>query len=388
MNLIKRFFKVPHASCFIFGPRGTGKSTWIKQTVRDDYIIDLLDEGALIRYHNHPNTLKELIAANPSIKNIVIDEVQRLPKLLDVVHQLIEEGASQRFIMTGSSARKLKRVGINLLAGRALLTHFHPLMAAELGSRFNLNHALRYGMLPLVTDSDYPEQTLETYIALYLKEEVHAEGLVRNLGSFVRFLEFISFSHGSTLNLNNIARECQTTRKSVENYLSILEDLLLAYQIPIFNKRAKRELISHTKFYLFDSGVYHTLRPKGPLDKPQEITGIALEGLVMQHLRAWCDYSEENSSCYYWRTRNGAEVDFVIYGEHRFYAIEVKNSATAHSIDLKSLKAFISDYPEATPLLLYRGTHKLLIDGILCCPVDEFLLKLNPKEWPIEAING
>lgn len=380
MNLINRFFKVPNTSCFIFGPRGTGKSTWVKQTVHNDYLIDLLDEINLLRYNAHPEYLKEYIIANPSIENIVIDEVQRLPKLLDVIHQLIEEKVPQHFIMTGSSARKLKHAGVNLLAGRAILTHFHPLMAAELGKRFDLNYALRYGMLPLVLDSEYPDRTLETYIALYIKEEVHAEGLVRNFGGFSRFLEFISFSHGSTLNLNNIARECQATRKSVENYLSILEDLLLAYQLPIFNKRAKRELISHTKFYLFDSGVYHALRPKGPLDQPSEITGIALEGLVMQHLRAWCDYSGQHSSCYYWRTRGGAEVDFVIYGEHHFYAIEVKNSTSVHATDLKSLKTFMTDYPEAKPLMLYRGKDKLIIDQIPCYPIEDFLLTLKPYQ--------
>ena len=299
-----------------------------------------------------------------------------------MVHQLIEAQSLQRFIMTGSSSRKLKRSGVNLLAGRALLTHFHPLMAAELGSDFNLNDALRFGMIPLILSSDDPKRTLETYIALYIKEEVHAEGLVRNLGSFSRFLEQVSFSHGSVINLNNIARECQATRKSVENYLSILEDLLIAYQLPIFNKRAKRELIAHTKFYLFDCGVYHTLRPRGPIDSPDEINGIALEGLVMQHLRAWCDYSEENTQCYFWRTRSGTEVDFILYGEHHFYAVEVKNSSNIHSSDLKALKAFKSDYPEAKTLLLYRGKDKRMIDGIVCFPVDEFLLSLRPKVWP------
>jgi len=382
MKLITRFFSIPATSCFIFGPRGVGKSTWIKTTFQNNYLIDLLDESVFIQYSNNPARLKQFVHANPNIEHFIIDEVQRLPKLLDVVHQLIEEQVPQQFIMTGSSARKLKHAGVNLLAGRALLTHLHPFMAAELGTQFDLEQALRIGMIPLVVESKHTERTLSSYIALYLKEEVHTEGLVRDIGNFSRFLEHVSFCHGSVLNLNNIARESQISRKSIENYISILEDLLLAYQIRIFNKRAKRELISHNKFYLFDSGVYHHLRPKGPLDRPEEIKGIALEGLVLQHLRAWCDYSQENTECFFWRTRSGSEVDFIIYGEKHFYAIEVKSSLNVNSTDLRSLKAFITDYPECKPLLLYRGKNKLIIDNIICYPVEEFLLQLYPNKWP------
>ena len=238
---------------FIFGPRGTGKSTWIKQNYQNAYIIDLLDEVTFRQYSAHPEYIKQVIYANSSVKYFVIDEVQKIPKLLDSIHQLIEVKVQQQFIITGSSARKLRREGINLLAGRVLLTHFHPFMASELGTHFYLNDALRYGTIPLVVEANNPRQTLDTYISLYLKEEVHAEGLVRNIGSFSRFLETISFSHGSILNLNNIARECQASRKMVENYVSILEDLLLAYKLPVFTKRAKREPVSHPKFYLFDA---------------------------------------------------------------------------------------------------------------------------------------
>jgi uncharacterized protein len=385
MNLIKRFFPTPEDSFFIFGPRGTGKSTWIRETFSDALVIDLLDEVTFRQYVAYPETIKQLVRANPKQKTIVIDEVQKAPRLLDSIHQLIEEKTPHQFILTGSSARKLKRDGFNLLAGRAILTAFHPYMAAELGPRFDLANALRYGTIPLIVEAKNPKQKLDSYIALYIKEEVHAESLVRNIGSFSRFLENISFSHGSQINANNIARESQISRKMVENYISILEDLLLAHKLPVFTKRAKREPVSHPKFYLFDAGVYNALRPKGPLDRNDEINGIALEGLVLQHLRAWCDYSGEGSQLYYWRTRGGAEVDFIVYGEHHFYAIEVKNAATIHPADLRSLKTFQSDYPESTPLLLYRGNDKLLIDDILCCPVQSFLLELFPKIWPIQS---
>jgi uncharacterized protein len=382
MTLVTRFYQPPDDSFFIFGPRGTGKSTWLKHNIKNSYVIDLLDEVTFRQYSAHPEYIKQLVSANSNIGSFVIDEVQKVPKLLDSIHQLIEAKVPNQFILTGSSSRKLKREGVNLLAGRALLTHFHPYMAAELGKRFNLTDALHWGTLPLIVEAKNPQQKLEAYISLYLKEEVHAEGLVRNIGAFSRFLEHISFSHAGVLNLNNIARESHVSRKIVENYISILEDLLLAFKLPVFTKRAKREPISHPKFYLFDAGVYNVLRPKGPLDKIEEINGIALEGLILQHLRAWCDYSAEQSKCYFWRTRGGAEVDFIVYGPNHFYAVEVKNSKSIFSTDLRSLKTFHEDYPEATPLILYRGKDKLRLDNILCWPVEEFLLQLYPKQWP------
>jgi predicted AAA+ superfamily ATPase len=294
---------------------------------------------------------------------------------------LIEEYKTHQFILTGSSARKLRRGGVNLLAGRAILTHFHPFTAAELGNAFALDKALQNGLVPLIVSAKEPHKTMAAYVALYLKEEVKEEGLVRDIGAFARFLEVVSFSHGSVFNLSNIARECQVSRKIVENYLSIMEDLLIGYKLPVFAKRAKRAMTAQPKFYLFDAGVYHHLRPRGPLDSPDEIGGVALEGLVMQHLRAWCDYSDKQLSCYFWRTRGGAEVDFIVYGEGHFHAVEVKNSRHVHPKSLRSLKTFRKDYPEADAILVYRGEDKLVIDGILCCPAEEFLLGLTPNHW-------
>ena len=195
-------------------------------------------------------------------------------------------------------------------------------------------------------------------------------------------MEIISFSHGSVLNLSNLARECQVSRKVVENYISILEDLLVGFKIPVFAKRAKRAMTSQSKFYLFDAGVYYHLRPRGPLDSPDEVGGTALEGLVLQHLKAWCDYTDDRVDCYFWRTRGGSEVDFILYGENNFHAVEVKNSGQIHPQSLRSLKTFMSDYPESSGILLYRGTEKLVIDGIACWPVEDFLLQLEPNRWP------
>jgi predicted AAA+ superfamily ATPase len=381
-NYTERFFKAPTDSFFIFGPRGTGKSTWLKKAFPDAYLIDLLDDETFRNHLAHPERIKQIVKANPHTKRYIIDEVQKVPALLDSIHSLIEEYKTHQFILTGSSSRKLRRGGVNLLAGRALLTHFHPFMAAELGSDFSIDASVRNGLIPLIISANEPSRTMAAYISLYLKEEVKEEGMVRDIGSFARFLEAISFSHGSILNLNNIARECQVTRKIVENHLSIIEDLLLGYKLPVFNKRAKRELTAQPKFYLFDAGVYYHLRPKGPLDSADEIGGMALEGLVLQHLKAWCDYSDNQTDCYFWRTRGGSEVDFVLYGEHHFHAIEVKNAKQIHPKSLKSLKAFLIDYPEANAMLLYQGSEKLTVDGISCWPIHEFLLQLKPNQWP------
>ena len=285
-----------------------------------------------------------------------------------------------QFILTGSSSRKLKRAGVDLLAGRAIVEHMHPFMAAELGDLFQLEKALQYGLLPHVALSENPENILRAYIGIYLKEEVQTESLVRNIGHFARFLEVISFSHSGIINLSNIARECQVSRSLVEGYLSVLEDLLLCFQLPVFTQRAKRETVLHKKFYYFDAGVFRYLRSAGPMDAASEINGLALEGLVAQHLKAWNDYQGAKNNLFYWRTRYGVEVDFIIYGENNFWAIEVKNGKQVHSQDLRGLQAFCADYPEAKPILLYRGKDRLKISGIDCIPIDQFLKKLTPKK--------
>jgi predicted AAA+ superfamily ATPase len=251
-------------------------------------------------------------------------------------------------------------------------------MAVELGKDFDLKNALQFGLVPLIISSPNPVDVLNTYIDLYLREEVKAEGLVRNIGNFARFLEVISFSHGSILNINNIARECAVSRKLIDGYLSVLEDLLLCFSLPVFTKRAKRTTVSHPKFYYFDAGIFNNLRAQGPLDSSDEIAGMAMEGLVAQHLRAWNDYQGAPYSLYYWRTRHGVEVDFIIYGAKGFWAIEVKNSKQIYPKNVRSLTYFCNDYPEAIPLLLYRGSERLKIKNILCLPVEDFLKDLNP----------
>ena len=256
-----RFFREAKQSFFLFGPRGTGKSTWVKQHLGDALVIDLLAPEVYRPYSAKPERLREVVEGQTSGKCIVIDEIQKLPQLLDVVHQLMEQRAGWRFVLTGSSSRKLKRSGVDLLAGRAVVKTMHPFMAAELGDEFSLEEALTLGMVPLVLDAVSPQEAVGAYVALYLREEVQMEGLVRNMGNFSRFLESVSFSQGGVLNISDVARDCHVERKTVEGYVSIFEDLLLAFRIPVFSKRAKRNLSSHPKFYYFDAGIFRSVRP-------------------------------------------------------------------------------------------------------------------------------
>lgn len=384
MEMIRRYFSDPGGSFFLFGPRGTGKSTWLRGEFGNALYLDLLSPGLYRTLTAKPERLREYLKGDPEKKTIIIDEVQKIPSLLDVIHQVIEEKTGERFILTGSSSRKLKRSGVDLLAGRALIKTMHPFIASELGGYFEMNTALEYGMLPLVYNSDNKEQTLQAYIDLYINEEVRSEGYVRNMENFFRFLEVISFSNGSVINASEIARESSIGRKAVEGYISILEDILLAFRLPVFTKKAKRHLIASPKFYFFDAGVYKAIRPSGPLDKPEEINGIALETLVCQHLSAWCSYSKEKYGLYFWRTKSGNEVDFVIYGNDNIRAIEVKHSRTIRSKDISGLRSFKEDYPMAQCILLYMGEEKIKRGDILFIPCMEFLKNLKPDDIPVK----
>ena len=377
MELVSRFLKIPDQSCFLLGPRGTGKSTWLRDQLPDALYLDLLDPALHRSLGARPERLRELLAGLPGKDTVVIDEIQRVPELLTVIHAVLEGPSPPRFVLTGSSARKLRRGGVDLLGGRAVHRTMHPFMAAEL-PEFDLDRSLRIGTLPLVMGAPDPSDVLDAYASLYLDQEVRAEGLARNVSGFTRFLESVSFSHGAQLNVAAVARECEVERKVVAGYVGILEDLLLAFRLPVFRKRAKRATVAHEKIYLFDAGVFRSLRPKGPLDRPEEMDGQALEGLVAQHLRAWAAYSRNDAELFFWRTRAGAEVDFVVYGESGLQAFEVKNARRVHSSDLRALRSFRADYPEAQTAVLYRGSERLRIDDVWCLPVADFLRRTTP----------
>jgi len=374
--MYSRMIRSPKAkSFFLFGPRGTGKTTWVKSAFPKAVYIDLLEAELFNDLTANPQRLSNFIP--PGFKDwVIIDEVQRIPELLHEVHRLIET-KKYRFILTGSSPRKLKRKGPNLLAGRALTLSMHPFSIAELGNDFQLDHSLRYGQLPTVYTEADPKKYLEAYVRTYLEEEIRQEGLTRNLSAFARFLEAASFSQGSVLSISSVARECHVERKVVESYFSILEDLMIGYRIPIFSKKAKRRLIVHPKFYFFDVGVYRTLRPMGPLDAPEEVDGIALETLFLEELIALNGALNLGYKIFYWRTSNGKEVDFVLYGPKGLLSFEIKRTSRITSAMLGGLKSFLADYPMAKAYFVYGGNRRMYEDKIELVPALEILKNLE-----------
>jgi predicted AAA+ superfamily ATPase len=373
--MYSRIIKPPkNKSFFLFGPRGTGKTTWVKSRFPDALYIDLLEAEVYNDLLAKPQRLENLIPKD--FKNwVIIDEIQRVPELLNEVHRLIEK-YKYKFILTGSSARKLRKKGHNLLGGRALTYSMYPLTAVELGKDFDLNHSLKYGFLPSVYSENNPKAYLESYVKTYLDEEVRQEGLTRNLSAFSRFLEAASFFQGSVLSVSSIARECAIERKVVENYFSILEDLLIAYKLPVFIKRAKRRMVSHPKFYFFDVGIYRTLRPMGPLDRPEEAEGISLETLFFQEIKAVNESLDLGYSIYYWRTSNNMEVDFVMYGEKGIRAFEVKRTNKISGSMLSGLKSFLKDYPMAKAYFVYGGDKYMREGNIEIMPINNLLKDL------------
>ncbi|MDP2662697.1 MAG: DUF4143 domain-containing protein, partial [Dehalococcoidia bacterium] len=280
------------------------------------------------------------------------------------------------FVLTGSSARKLRRQGINLLAGRALTCRLHPLTAAELGEAFDLHHALRHGLLPSVGSEPDPARYLQSYVKTFLDEEIRQEGLARNLSAFARFLEAAAFSQGGVLNISEVARECAVGRKLVESHFGLLEDLMIASRLPVFTRRAKRRLSAHPKFYLFDAGVFTALRARGPLDSAAEIEGAAVETLMFQNLAAVNDALDLGYKLHYWRTTAGQEVDFILYGPRGLIAIEVKRDSRPRPEAFAGLKAFAADYPQARRILAYGGDRHYHADGIEVWPLAGILPRL------------
>jgi predicted AAA+ superfamily ATPase len=337
--------------------------------------IDLLRESTFAELAGHADRL-EAMADGQAATSIILDEVQKLPAILDEVHRLIERRRF-RFALTGSSARKLRRSGANLLAGRAQTLTMHPFAASELGTRFDIKHAVRWGMLPTVWTGPDPDGYLRGYVGTYLREEVQQEALVRNIGSFSRFLEAASFSQAAVLNVQTVAADCAINRKTVENHFDLLEDLLLAVRVPVFRRRTARKLVAHPKFFFFDAGVFRALRPRGPLDSDDEVDGAAIETLVFECLRAENANHNLGYQICYWRTMTGAEVDFVLYGGHGLHAFEVKRSSVFRESDLDGLRLFCADYPSADGHLFYGGNKRYRFDAIDVVPIGEGLSTLR-----------
>ncbi len=372
-----RLLKTPKQSFFLLGPRGVGKSSWLKSNFQDAMYVDLLDSSYYTHLLANPKRIENIIPKHHK-GWVLIDEIQKIPMLLNEVHRLIEK-RKLYFALTGSSSRSLRKKGVNLLGGRALTYNMFPLTACELAKDFNLKRALEFGTLPLSIQSDDPKKFLQSYLQTYLREEVMQEGLIRQLSSFARFLETASFSQGGVINHSEIAREANVNRKTVEGYFTILEDLMLCKLVPVFTKRAKREMINKCKFYFFDAGVFNTIRPKGPLDIASELTGPSLETLVLNELSALNHYGNGDYSIYYWRTKQKQEVDFILYGPKGFWALEVKSSSKVRDSDLTGLRLFLKDYPQAKGVCVYAGDEMIQSENIEFLPINQFFNSAGVK---------
>ena len=368
LNLTKR---LTHKSIILFGPRQTGKSWLIRTTLPNHKVYNLLHNETFLQLNRSPQRLREEYESSAQNKLIIIDEIQRLPVLLNEVHAMIEE-YGVRFLLTGSSARKLRRGGVNLLGGRAHIQLLHPFSFCELQKKFDLERAINYGLLPSVYLSATPEQDLQSYIGLYLKEEIANEGLTRNVPAFSRFLVVAALSNGKIINYTKIANDAQVARSTVQEYFEILKDTLLAYELPAWNKSKKRKAIGTSKIYLFDPGVVRVLQDRNLININTPEFGEAFEAYIFHELRSFIDYHNINK-LHYWRSTSGLEVDFILANE---IAIEVKASKNVATQDLKSLQALREENKLKDYLLVCCEPKKRMVDNIKIIPWQLFLKEL------------
>ncbi len=396
--MITREIMPPDRSFFLFGPRQTGKSTWLASLARGEsgdrgksWTINLLHNDTFYRYLRDPAQFRREAEARirDGVEWIILDEVQRIPALLSEVHDLLES-STVRFILSGSSARKLKRGsglsgsalsgGADLLGGRALLRYLHPFTAKELSERFDLEHALQWGTLPplLGLDEKDARDTLKTYVELYLREEIQLEGLVRNLGGFTRFIDYAAAYCGEILNYSSIAKETALPIRTVQSYFEVLEDTLIALRLPAWTKSPLKRLVSHPKYYLFDNGLSNALthRLSGPLDA--SVRGRLFEQFFVQETFRRLDYRRVDSALHYWRTKDGAEVDLLIEAKGKLVmAVEFKSRAMVSGADLSGLRSFRDDNPAVPCFLVCSAPEPFRLDFVEVLPWRMYLERLE-----------
>jgi len=361
---------------FLWGPRQTGKTTLLRERYPEAFWVDLLKADEYRRYIQHPERLREELAAAPAVRQVVIDEVQKVPALLDEVHWL-HENRRVHFALCGSSARKVKRGAANLLGGRAIRYELHGLTARELGAEFVLDRALNHGCLPRIYLSDRPQRLLTSYVADYLKEEVAAEALVRNLPAFSEFLNVAALSDTELVNFSTIARECNVSSHSIKAYFEILEDTLLGRWLQAYRKRPKRRVIGAPKFYFADVGVVSHLARRGVVRLGSELYGKAFENWLFHELAAHDAYAEAGARLSYWRLASGIEVDFVVNDVE--LAIEAKATTKVTADHLKGLRNLAQDHPRVKQRIVVclERQARLTEDGILVVPVADFCERLE-----------
>lgn len=362
---------------FLWGPRQTGKSTLLRERYPESRWIDLLKAEEFRRYMARPELLRQELEAQPPSEGsqVVIDEIQKVPALLDEVHWLIENRKTN-FALCGSSARKVRRGAANLLGGRALRYELHGLSAIEIGGDFDLDRMLNHGYLPRIYEASRPKRILDAYIADYLKEEVAAEGLVRDLPTFSDFLDVAALSDGEIVNFSTVARECGVSSHTAKSHFQILDDTLLGRWLPAYRKRPKRRVIGAPKFYFVDVGVVNRLAKRGDLVPGSELYGKAFENWVFHELSAFKSYRDFDGDLSYWRLASGIEVDFVL-GDMAA-AIEAKSSSRITSDHLKGLRSLAQDHPRVgRRIVVCREPRKRKTeDGIEIIPVSAFVREL------------
>lgn len=359
-------------SLFLWGARQTGKSTLLKALFPDALWFDLLRSEVHRRYLTDPGQFREAVEADERKRLVIVDEVQKVPALLDEIHGLMVNRGT-RFILSGSSPRKIIRQGANLLGGRALRYELFPLVSAEIPG-FELMRALNNGLLPRHYLSDRPGRLLDAYIGNYLQDEIVAEARIRNIGAFSQFLRAAAFSNGEMVNYSNIGSDCGVSHNTVREYFQILEDTLVGRFIPSFQKRPKRKVIHAPRFYYFDLGIANRLLGRGPIEAGTEAMGSAFEQFIGQELHAHARYSERSYPITYWRTTTQMEVDFIL-GDHEV-AVEVKATDNIQTRHLKGLKAFAEEYTVKKQIVVSTDPVERLVGGISVMPWQVFLQRL------------
>lgn len=382
--MIKRICKLPaKQSFFLFGPRQTGKSTLVESHFRKGvWKIDLLQTGPYLKYSKYPDLFrKEALekVKKEKIERIFVDEIQRIPQLLNEVHFLIENTGLQ-FLLTGSSARKLRRGGVNLLAGRAVQRRLYPFVYQEIEEDFSLSEVLRFGTLPAIygRPREGKMDILRAYTETYLKEEIQAESVVRNLGGFSRFLDLASSQCGEMVSFSAISRECQVPIRTVQSYYEILEDTLIGLRLEPWRKSLRKRMVSHPKFYLFDLGVTNSLTRQmtAPLDSTR--TGRLFEQFIILETHRMLNYLQSEAAIYFWRTNHGAEVDLIIEKHGRLIgAFEIKSATRVSGAHFSGLRAFREEYPECPLHVISMVEHPYRQDEVLILPWEKYLKKLK-----------
>ncbi len=373
-----RSLPAPKHSFFLFGPRGTGKTTWLKSVFSKARWFDLLRSGELLKLMRDPSHLRLEVEALPKGSWIVIDEIQKLPVLLDEIHSLIaDHGNKYSFALSGSSARKLKRLDANLLAGRVINRKFFPLTGMELNYDFHTDDLLRFGTLPnICTDPANRVDILEAYVANYIKEEIQQEALVQNLASFARFLQVAAIMNGQVLNVSNIARDAGVARPTVQRYFDTLVDTLIGFWLPAWKPRAKVKEASHPKFYFFDTGVVRAIqnRLREPLESAER--GSLLETLVLHEIRSWINVSGCGGELFYWGTTGHGEIDFIWKRGRQTIAIEVKAAAVWKKEYGDTLNRLFDEGLIRKCFGVYGGNVRLKDRAVNVLPVKEFMKDL------------